>query len=154
METITESVKDPLLWIGGVLYISIRQAVSNRLTDLERYRANHTYVGLSEAERRAIDELVPLKISLEISWATVSNDDNPRHIRNELLRAYNDHHGHLPSYLSMTMLRVPGNRMLERNSEPAVQLDWSLWHPAIDNTKLHLPPGDTRGVYRIRIGLS
>ena len=146
MASITESVEEPLVRIGGVFDSDLCQGVVNRIDDLERYRNKRKHVGLSEGERRAIEE----GVGLEVSWAAIK-DDNARLVRNALLQAYLDCHGHLPGYVSKTTgVRVPGHIQLEKKSTTAVDLNWSPWRPAVEETKAHLLQGEMRGVYRIR----
>lgn len=146
MASITESVEEELAWIGGAFYSSLCQGVVNRIDDLERFRNKRKHVGLTEGERRAIEE----GIGLEISWVAIK-DDSARLVRNALLQAYVARHRHLPGYLSKTTgNRVPGNRQVEKKSATAVSLNWSPWHPAVNKTRAHLLQGDEHGVFRIR----
>ena len=146
MATITKSAEEQLLRICGALFDSLPIAISKRLDDLNSYCTNHTQEGLSEAERGAIDD----HIDLEISWATINTDDNPRHVRNEQLHAYKARYRHLPGHVSKrTGIWLPGNRTLEKTTA-VVTLDWSPWHPAVEKTKLYLPHTDRHGLYRIK----
>ena len=125
----------------------MKQHVSDRIDDVERYERTGRYVGLSHGERLAIDE----GVGLEVSWATTDND-SARLVRNALLQAYVDTHDCKPGYVSRTAGKwVPGNMAIEKKAASAANLDWSSWRSANASTEAYFPQQEEPGVLRIRI---
>ena len=146
IKSIDESVAEELVRIGAPASKTLKQHVSDRIDDVERYQGTGRYVGLCDGERLAIDE----GPGLEVSWATTEND-SARLVRNALLQAYVDRHTSKPGYVSRTTGKlILGNMAIEKRAVSAANLDWSSWHPANASTKAHLPQHGESGVYRIR----
>ena len=146
-KSIDESVVEELVYIGAPASKSLKQFVSDRIDDIERYRHTGRYIGLTDGERLAIDG----SVGLEVSWATTEND-SARLVRNALLQAYVDTHDCKPGYVSRTAGKwVPGNMAIEKRAASAANLDWSSWQPANASTEAYLPQQEEPGVLRIRI---
>ena len=149
--SISQSVEEELVWVGAPLKKSLREAAIDRIDDLVRYQFKGKFVGLSDAERAAIDAARvknDQRAPLDISWALTAND-KPMQVKNALVLAHEDQHrvkpGH-PSENGWILGVAKGGKVVAEAS-----LEWSDWHTADDSAKSHLPQSAEGGVYRIRV---
>lgn len=145
MASISESVREELVYICATRTKALYQGVRDRIDDLERYRDKRTQEGLSEGERRAVDE----GASLQISWA-VTPRGRATDYQKALIQAYEGKYGSKPCYKSKVNECIPGNVKGGNPNLPIGDLDWSPWYPAVAKTKPHLLQGDEHGVFRIK----
>ena len=93
--SIEKSIGEELVRIGSTITHTLKQHVSDRIDDIERYRRTGKSVGLSPAEKLALDE----GNDLEVSWASTEKDSAKLH-KNALLQAYVGQHLSKPGYQS------------------------------------------------------